>query len=180
MKKQIISAILIGIASFANAAAVSWSVTGITAPGTTTKTANYAAYLFQSDKTGYSSVQEALANGTFASMTSKALASGMSTAVGVITKSEIGSYGASATVSAPENITFYMVIFDSNEIANATNYILSNEKTVSFTSASGTKSVAFTNIVTSTEGGWTAIPEPTSGLLLLIGVAGLALKRKRV
>ena len=27
--------------------------------------------------------------------------------------------------------------------------------------------------------GWTAVPEPTSGLLLLLGVAGLALKRKR-
>ncbi|MBQ8124373.1 MAG: PEP-CTERM sorting domain-containing protein [Kiritimatiellae bacterium] len=26
---------------------------------------------------------------------------------------------------------------------------------------------------------WTAVPEPTSGLLLLLGVAGLALKRKR-
>ena len=32
-----------------------------------------------------------------------------------------------------------------------------------------------------TVGGWTAasVPEPTSGLLLLLGVAGLALKRKR-
>ena len=28
--------------------------------------------------------------------------------------------------------------------------------------------------------GWTAAPEPTSGLLLLLGVAGLALKRKHV
>jgi len=27
--------------------------------------------------------------------------------------------------------------------------------------------------------GWVAVPEPTSGLLLLLGVAGLALKRKR-
>ena len=30
-----------------------------------------------------------------------------------------------------------------------------------------------------TAGSWTAVPEPTSGLLLLLGVAGLALKRKR-
>ena len=28
-------------------------------------------------------------------------------------------------------------------------------------------------------GGWQSVPEPTSGLLLLLGVAGLALKRKR-
>ena len=26
---------------------------------------------------------------------------------------------------------------------------------------------------------WTAVPEPTSGLLLVLGVAGLALRRKR-
>ena len=30
-----------------------------------------------------------------------------------------------------------------------------------------------------TAGAWTSVPEPTSGLLLLLGVAGLALKRKR-
>ena len=27
--------------------------------------------------------------------------------------------------------------------------------------------------------GWYAVPEPTSGLLMLLGMAGLALKRKR-
>ena len=30
-----------------------------------------------------------------------------------------------------------------------------------------------------TGGGWYAVPEPTSGLLLLVGMAGLALRRKR-
>ena len=32
---------------------------------------------------------------------------------------------------------------------------------------------------TGTNFGWQSVPEPTSGLLLLLGVAGLALKRKR-
>jgi hypothetical protein len=40
--------------------------------------------------------------------------------------------------------------------------------------AVGTASFSFEG-----NGTWTAAPEPTSGLLLLLGVAGLALKRKR-
>ena len=38
---------------------------------------------------------------------------------------------------------------------------------------------ALTYNATSAANGWAALPEPTSGLLLLLGVAGLALKRKR-
>ena len=32
---------------------------------------------------------------------------------------------------------------------------------------------------TPTEGAWSAVPEPTSGLLMLLGMAGLALRRRR-
>ena len=39
--------------------------------------------------------------------------------------------------------------------------------------------VASPKLDTSAAGSWQAVPEPTSGLLLLLGVAGLALKRKR-
>ena len=39
---------------------------------------------------------------------------------------------------------------------------------------------ALTFNATTAANGWAADPEPTSGLLLLLGVAGLALKRKRV
>ena len=36
-----------------------------------------------------------------------------------------------------------------------------------------------TSKISTAASGWVAAPEPTSGLLLLLGVAGLALKRKR-
>jgi len=45
----------------------------------------------------------------------------------------------------------------------------------------GAASINFGNMKTATQAAsnWAAAPEPTSGLLLLLGVAGLALKRKR-
>ena len=38
---------------------------------------------------------------------------------------------------------------------------------------------SWTQITASSSGGTTPVPEPTSGLLMLLGMAGLALKRKR-
>ena len=39
---------------------------------------------------------------------------------------------------------------------------------------------ALTYDATNAANGWAAVPEPTSGLLILLGVAGLALRRRRV
>lgn len=62
-------------------------------------------------------------------------------------------------------------------------------KEVSYTSAvkqvtaleTGTATIGFGNQQSATQasGAWAAVPEPTSGLLMLLGVAGLALRRKR-
>ena len=45
----------------------------------------------------------------------------------------------------------------------------------------GDTAVAFGNQASATQNAsnWTAVPEPTSGLLMLLGIAGLTLKRKR-
>ncbi len=47
--------------------------------------------------------------------------------------------------------------------------------------ATSQATIGFGNMASKTQNAsnWAAVPEPTSGLLLLLGIAGLALKRKR-
>jgi len=61
-------------------------------------------------------------------------------------------------------------------------YTMTDAKGNSFTSVTKpgkAQSTATQALAFGSGGTWTAIPEPTSGLLLLIGVAGLALRRKQ-
>ena len=46
----------------------------------------------------------------------------------------------------------------------------------------GVSTVAFGNqkSATQADGAWATVPEPTTALLMLLGVAGLALRRRRV
>jgi len=81
-----------------------------------------------------------------------------------------------------------MVVFDSNlgdggalyfseqitKTLSGTGYV-----TYSFDSESSLSAVS-ANMTgfSASSGGWVAVPEPTSGLLMLLGMAGLALRRR--
>ena len=73
---------------------------------------------------------------------------------------------------------FFAIITD-KEIGEATQYWIASMDDVKFgTTATATTTATLAN----SAAGWTQIaaaPEPTSGLLLLLGVAGLALRRKQ-
>ena len=85
-----------------------------------------------------------------------------------------------ATVGTTYN--FYMVIEDGDKVFSSAE---SNPVVLKQGAAqvSGTTTVAFGNMTNATKtnaaDSWQSVPEPTSGLLLLLGMAGLALKRKR-
>ena len=82
----------------------------------------------------------------------------------------------------------YAVIFDATSVAAAKNYIVSDVLSLTANAAGSTVLASFGAMTGTTtankflNSSWTAttaVPEPTSGLLMLLGVAGLALRRRR-
>ena len=158
----------------ANAATVNWS--GLNAPlSPDVKTpASYSIYLVDKNI----GVETALAT---------ILAGGTDGIYGQIASSKIFAVGTTAfrwqdtaqpitgTWGEGDTISAYSIIFDSTTAKNAKNYLATDPKTGTFSSSI----VAPLSYGSQAGKTWTAVPEPTSGLLLLLGVAGLALRRRR-
>ena len=172
----------------ANAAAFNWTSSG-TASGKVindkTGSALYSAatpytlYLFDAAVTSQDTLLAGLRDNkaitTFTSVASQTLANNSQiTAQGF-------SYGSAGT-----EYNYYFAVINGDDV------FLSASKAVSG-QASDTANVAFAGLGTATKNvfadstatfaangaGWYAVPEPTSGLLMLLGMAGLALRRRR-
>lgn len=106
---------------------------------------------------------------------------------GTLTSDGMFNGGASIEFDADETYSYYQVMIDT-----ANNGVYISELIAGNASAVGTNPLDFYNDAAYANGafadtqktfagaGWyTAVPEPTSGLLLLLGVAGLVLRRKQ-
>ena len=103
-----------------------------------------------------------------------------------------GSVGSNSRI-APTESTFattadasvYFVVFNGDKmfISDATDAIydsVTQESSAAFASLTNPSKVSLDATAGYSTAGWYgAVPEPTSGLLMLLGMAGLALKRKR-
>ena len=107
------------------------------------------------------------------------------TTLGTGTIADNARISGTGTTSATDTITAYFVVFNDDKM-----YVSATGDSV-YDGLAQAHDLAFTTSMTSSSkltlqaadgysgAGWYAVPEPTSGLLLLLGVAGLALKRKR-
>ncbi len=200
MKKLIVSTIAVALALVANAATVSWTITGVQDSSANKLTAGHT-YMFFATSAAAAQTQIAAIT-ALAGSGADSLTTAMSSAAWNDTKKataagtfSIGTSAAMGGYTLPTNASLglsggttyfaYAVIFDTETITDASNYIVAQgtPTTSGFTTNGDTSSMNKSiNIGSQSSATWYAVgsvPEPTSGLLMLLGVAGLALKRKR-
>lgn len=191
MKKLLIALAAVAVAAGAQAASFSWktSMSGkVYNPGTETLLASATAYLFDTSVTQASLVSAFAAGGldlsSKASLSNKAISSGA-----------IATTAFDSSTAVGDQLTAYfatIVSIDSKEylfISNtASGYALEGKTTqLQFAAKDASQAAALdaskgysaAGWYTMPSGGGEPVPEPTSGLLMLIGAAGLALRRKR-
>ena len=164
---------MLGIA--ANAAAVTWGLTSVTASPDAAATSGWAVYIMNASTYSAFSALEAdqvadYAKANYAYQTTTVAGRG-----GVINVSyKGGSYAGSETVST------YLVLFNNADAGAATYYANTGTQSITISEGGADATHSFGTFTAATSG-WqtTAVPEPTSGLLMLLGIAGLALRRRR-
>ena len=155
MKKLMMMLIVAGVAAVANAASFKWSALGIYGPD-----------------------GNQLNSGS-ASLYCDALSSSPLSTVGISSGKVAATTIDVADAVANTEYSFYFVVTTTYQGAEKT--FTAAAKGVTALNV-GTANISFGSQASATqaEGAWGAVPEPTSALLLVLGVAGLALKRKRV
>ena len=180
MKKIMIALAAVALAVSAQAAAFNWK-TGmggqVYGPDSTTTANGMVAYLFDAAVTSQSAAFAALSSGTAVTE----IAGGLDSAT--LANGAIKTQTAFNWGNAGDTLSAYFVV------VNGDNFYISTEQSA-LGDAAATATIQFKEKATSqaalnTSGayagaGWyTAVPEPTSGLLMLVGLAGLALRRRR-
>lgn len=200
MKKLLIAMAVVATAVVANAAAVSWDAGTLYTPASadggwsTTKakaTVTGTLYLLALGDADTEGSYTWFQNKYNADGNMKAVYDYFTTGAGKATASSASGTSASRTsalsLSTDGDVgdTYYAaIIYTTTATFGGTDsdFYIANLGTATVESDMGASAGPFaTNYygTGSAIGGWTAVPEPTSGLLLLLGVAGLALKRKR-
>lgn len=185
MKKLMLMLAAVAIAACTQAASVNWTCSDVYA-GNTSDTVSGVAYFLTTDMLSYSDAQALAGKGADAITTALGSAYSYSGSAGKFTvKAANAVDNATLGLQDGKDYSAYLMIFDTATITDASNFYLTETKSLSTLSgADDSAKVSWGSQYSNTTvaGGWSsasAVPEPTSGLLMLVGLAGLALRRRR-
>ncbi len=180
MKRIIMAMAVAAIATVGQAAAFSWSTTGTiySASDSSTALSSFTAYLIDSSTITQGDLLTALRNG--GAITDY---SALSTFTG---SGKIATTSFNVSLSAGTSLSAYFVIVDGDNVylskTSAKAATETGTSPLNFGSQSSPSKTVFDSDTAYSAAGWygtAAVPEPTSAMLLVLGVAALALRRKQ-
>ena len=180
MKKIMMAMVVAVTAVVANAAAIDWSASKVVDPwtsataGKSTPCNSWVGYAVLA--ADLSTVTAGLDNNDTTSLLAKGINPKVSTNKGAFQ----ASTASGNVASGPQD--FYLIVLNAGTAASATHYYVSAMVTETIdASLDTTISFGAQDAGTSSVANWTsmAAPEPTSGLMLLLGMGVLALRRRR-
>ena len=177
MKKLIAIASALLVVGTCQAATLNWSMSNILDPVTKEKASGFAAYLFITQQSSDFGAKTTTVADIESLIKSKGDLSDYIAGTGSSNNSGMlnGATGYYGNFGAGDSLTGFAVIFDAADAASAKHYIVTAEKSASWTSSTGMKTLGFGSQANAT---WTAVPEPSTAVLALAGLA-LLLKRRK-
>ena len=177
MKKLMILVAAASLAGLVNAATCNWSGAAVALQSTTDDATKYTVSLLDAAVTDASTMAGYLSKGD----TSYLAAATVTTTSGIAagTTAARWSYNGFGSYTAGDAYTYYSVVF--NDAVDSADYFMITDEKDATVPSSGSLQMAFGSQASNS---WVAmssspVPEPTSGILMLLGMAGLALRRKQ-